>query len=131
MKKRFYIIIISIISGLLLNGCIAANSGLTNQFGNYGILTEVQLAGKNYKVIGEVSGAAEAQYIFGFGGTNEGLIARAKRQMMQQANMEGTSRALANVSIETYMQAIPHPSYPVFSKIKVIATGTVIEFTER
>ena len=88
--------------------------------------TEVVLSKNNYKIIERVYGEAEARYVLGFGGMKRnGLISEAKAKMLENANIEGTSRAIINETVE-----LKHSLVFLTRTQKVIVTAYVIEFTE-
>ncbi len=120
MKKLFFLFIgIS----FLFSSC-AIHSGLTSNLNNH--TTEVVLAKKNFKVVERVEGESQALYIFGIGGlSKKALIAEAKKNMLSNANIVGTSKALINESVE-----IKHSLFPFVGMCKVIVSGYIIEFTE-
>ena len=84
------------------------------------------LSKKNFKVIESVQGESEAIYIFGIGGlSKKALIAEAKANMLTNANIVGSSKAIINETVE-----IIHSLFPFFRKYKVTVSGHVVEFTE-
>lgn len=88
--------------------------------------TEVILAKKNYKVIGTVQGESSQTYWFGIGGmSKKSMASSAMQEMYQNADLEGTSRAVINVNV-----AYKEKFVVVAMHRKAIATGTLIEFTE-
>lgn len=88
--------------------------------------TEVVLAKKNYKVIGTVTGESTQKYWIGIGGLSpKSLKQSALADMYANADLNGKSRAVINVSVVQKNKFIL-----VYNEAKVIATGTLIEFTE-
>jgi len=84
------------------------------------------LSKKNFKVIESVQGESEAIYIFGIGGlSKKAMIAEAKANMLTNANIVGSSKAIINETVE-----IIHSLFPFFRKYKVTVSGHVVEFTE-
>ncbi len=122
--NRKILLAISFISIYLLSGC-GLNSGLMNQFSVNGANTNVILQENNFKVVGTVSGEAKDTYVFGFGGLTTDLVARAKQQMIKNAELDGTSRAIINVTLEEH-----HALFVILVEKTIIVHGTVIEFTD-
>ncbi|MDE6638589.1 MAG: hypothetical protein K2K25_13105 [Muribaculaceae bacterium] len=87
--------------------------------------TEVVLAKKNYKIVGQVSGESNQNYWFGIGGlSKKSLRESAMSDMYKNANLKG-SQAIINVNVSYKNKFIL-----IYTGAKAIATGTVIEFTE-
>jgi len=105
----------------LVTGC-AFHNGLTNNFNNNN--TTVELSEDNFKVVNYVQGDAHCTYIFGIGGLNkEALVEKAKSEMYRRADLKGKPRAIANISVDT-----KYNIFPIVRRIKVTASGHVIEF---
>lgn len=121
MKK---IILLSILVLLITTGC-AFHSGLTRNLNEN--QTQVVLSKNNFKVIKTVYGYSRTLKVFGIGGlSKQALIAEARNDMLQNVQMEGTSRALINEVVE-----VKRTYYYIFaSEFKVTVSATVIEFTE-
>jgi hypothetical protein len=122
--KKQGLIIISIVAVIFLSGC-GVSSGLMNQFSVNGANTNVVLQKNNFKVAGTVSGEASASYVMAIGCNKQTLVSQAKQQMIENAKLEGTSKAIINVSIEEHITFIL-----VYMKRTIKVHGTVIEFTE-
>ena len=89
-------------------------------------VTNVDLSQNNYTVIKTVTGEAEAKYILGFGGLKKrSLMELAKKEMITEAEMDGKSRALTNVTVEVYVK-----SYLFVTHRKVVVSGQVVEFNK-
>ena len=89
--------------------------------------TNVVLQDNNYKIVQKVRGEAQADYFFYFGGfRKKGLIEEARAEMLENANLVGSSKAVINETVETSLTTIAG----VFSFVKVTVSGYVIEFTE-
>ncbi|MDR3142991.1 MAG: hypothetical protein LBU37_14875, partial [Tannerellaceae bacterium] len=87
----------------------------------------VILSERNFRVVSNVQGTAETFYIFGIGGMSKSaLIADAKAQILEQADMTGKSRALVNEIVEEHALSILPP---VYYKKKITVTAQLIEFT--
>ena len=113
-----------LIATTLLSGC-GINSGIINQFSVNGANTNVVLQKKNFKVVETVSGEATDTYLFLIGGNKQNLVAKAKQNMIEKAKLEGTSKAIINVTLEEHNKFIF-----VYFKRTITVHGTVIEFTE-
>jgi hypothetical protein len=121
---RKIFLVTSLFTVILLSGC-GINSGLINQFNVHGANTNVILQENNFKVVGTVSGGAKDTYILGFGGLTRDLVSTAKQNMIDNAELDGTSRAVINVTIEEH-----HALFVILVEKTIIAHGTVIEFTD-
>jgi hypothetical protein len=129
MKKLTFIkkngfITLFLIAIIFLSGC-GVNSGIINQYSVNGANTNVVLEKKNFKVIGTVSGQATDTYLFFIGGYKQTLVSKAKQNMIENAKLDGTSRAIINVTLEEHNKFIF-----VYFKRTITIHGTVIEFTE-
>lgn len=88
--------------------------------------TQVELSKKNFKVIGTVTGESSQNYWFGIGGLSKSSLNQsAMADMYMNADLEGKSRAIINVNVVYKNRFIL-----IYSGVKAIATGTLIEFTE-
>ena len=109
---------------LFLSGC-GINSGLVNQYSVNGANSNVILQKKNFKVIETVSGESSDSYLFFIGGHKQNLVAKAKQNMIENAEIYGTSKAIINVTTEE------HDVFKfVYIKRIITVHGTVIEFLE-
>lgn len=109
---------------VLLSSC-GVNSGLLNQYSVNGTNTNIVLEKNNFKVVGTVSGEATDTYLFFIGGFKQTLVAKAKQKMIENAKLEGTSKAIINVTIEEHNKFMF-----LYIKRTITVHGTVIEFTE-
>ena len=121
MKKLFsvFLVIAMIFS---LSSC-ALHSGLTNNVNNS--TTNVVLAHNNYKIIKKVKGTASGTSVFGLGGSFRPLIESARAQMLGNAGLIGTSRAVINETVE-----INDKVFVIVNIKTVTVSAYVIEFTE-
>ena len=72
-----------------------------------------------------IKGEASDNKIFGFLGLKKSVLAEARRNMLNQANLEGSARAVINERIEV------HRSYMfILETYTIVVTAEVIEFTE-
>lgn len=120
---RFKNLILFGVAAVMFTSC-SMNSGLINQFTTYNNGTNVVLQEANFKVIGDTTGVAVNQYVFGFGGFKN-LVSLAKQDLVKNARLEGTSRAITNMSLEVQKSRMG-----MVVQHKVIVHGTIIEFTK-
>lgn len=114
-------IILLFICSVILTGC-ATHNGLTDNRNIHG--TQVVLSERNFKVVANVKGESETTYVFGFGGlSRSAMIAEAKAQILERADMIGKSRALVNETVE-----VKSSVYLIVMKRKVTVTAQVVEF---
>lgn len=121
MKKIYQLLLCSVVLALFASCGIQMPTNMNlneNQ-------TQVQLAGKNYKIVKQVSGTADASYIFGIGGmSSKSLAKNSYAEMVKAANLTG-SQAIINVTTEeSNLFAL------VYLKRSITTHGTVIEFIE-
>lgn len=118
-KNVLFVILVTI----LLSSC-GMNTALTANFNNN--VTNVTLSQKNYKVVGLVTGKAQATYVLGIGGlSHKALVAMAKADMLKQANLIGSARAVVNVTTEENLVQI---LFPIYFRKEVYVQAHVIEF---
>jgi hypothetical protein len=80
----------------------------------------------NFKVVARVQGTSSGVSVFGFGGTFKAAIADARKEMLENANLVGTSRAIINETVE-----VNNESYAGIVNVKrVTVSAYIIEFTE-
>ena len=107
---------------LSLTSC-GVHSGLTYNTNNTN--TEVVLSKKNFKVVQTIKGQATDTKVFGFGGLKKSVLAEARKNMLEQANLQGTARAVINERVEI------HRSYLfIMQTYAITVTAEVVEFTE-
>ena len=108
---------------LLCTGCVGLSHQAMTNINQ--VQTEVVLSKKNYKVIGTVYGESTQTYIFGIGGCSKASMTQsAVADMYRNANLTG-AQAIINPNVCYKNKVIL-----VYSQVKCIASGTVIEFTE-
>ena len=111
-------------SVLTLSGCGLANNLTTNQNQNQ---TSVVLSQNNYRIIGTASGEVTGKYILGFGNIRKkALKDNAINEMMKNANLDGGSKAVTNITVKSSVKMIT----PVYVEVTMTATGNIIEFTK-
>jgi hypothetical protein len=119
LKNALFVILIVI----LFSSC-GMNTALTANLNNN--VTNVTLSQKNYKVVGLVTGKAQATYVLGIGGlSHKALVAMAKADMLKQANLMGSARAVVNVTTEENLVQI---LFPIYFRKEVYVQAHVIEF---
>jgi hypothetical protein len=129
MKKLSFIkkqgtSILFLVATIFLSGC-GISSGLVNQYSVNGANSNVILQKKNFKVVETVSGESSDSYIFFIGGHKQNLVAKAKQNMIDNAKLLGTSKAIINITTEE------HDVFKfVYMKRIITVHGTVIEFLE-
>lgn len=118
MKKA--LLILSVIFTMMLSSCGITHHAVYNENQNQ---TSVVLSQANYNVVGTVTGECSQFYVLGIGGLSQkSLEQSALGEMYQNAHLTG-SQAIINTNVFFRVE-----SYVVCSKVKAIATGTVIEF---
>jgi len=120
------LIIFSIL--LLVNNCGFMPEGYLGHSTN----TQVILSEANYKIINSVRGDATATFILGVGPSNDRLYSRAKKDMLENANLAGggnKSRALINIATDEQIRFVWFYIPFWFSKT-VYMSAHVIEFKE-
>ena len=113
---------------LLVNNCGFMPQGYLGHSTN----TQVILSEANYKIINSVRGDATATFILGVGPSNNRLYSRAKKDMLENANLAGggnKSRALINIATDEQIRFVWFYIPFWFSKT-VYITADVIEFKE-
>ncbi|MDR1180719.1 MAG: hypothetical protein LBL13_01910 [Bacteroidales bacterium] len=122
MKKMLSIVFVIVIA-CSLSSC-AIHSGLTGNMNNN--TTNVVLQKNNYKIIQKVKGTAKGTSVFGFGGSFQPLIERARAEMLESVRLTGTSRAIINETVE-----VNNKNYAlIVNQKEVTVSAYVIEFTE-
>ena len=107
------------VSSCQLHSPVAANL--------YQNTTNVVLQDNNYKIVQKVRGEAQANYVFYFGGfRKKGLIEEARANMLENANLVGSSKAVINETVETSLTTFAG----IVTYVKVTVSGYVVEFTE-
>jgi len=121
MKKLlFYSIAFTLL--LSASSCGVSGAYIINHNQN---ATQVNLSSNNYQVINKVSGSAEVQYVFIFGGMNKKqLYENAYSKMIDKANLSG-AKALINVVTEEHIGGVP----PFYYERTISVSAHVIEFT--
>ena len=119
-----------IIFSLLL---LVSNCGLMPEgYLGHSTNTQVILSEANYRIINSVRGDATATFILGVGPSNDRLYSRAKKDMLENANLAGggnKSRALINIATDEQIRFVWFYIPFWFSKT-VYITADVIEFKE-
>lgn len=120
MKKSILISFILI----LLASCATFNPNVTSANLNQ---TQVVLTNNNFKIIKRVQGSATATYILGIGGLNKkGLVASARKEMFENANLQGAQTIISEHTEWKTSSVIPF----VWGSATVTTSGYVVEFTK-
>ncbi len=108
---------------VLFSGCGFNHATIENYNTN---LTNVELSNKNFIILDRISGESTATYIFGIGGkSHKALLQEAMAQLYNNANLNGSAKALVNVAYESHTTTII-----IYSKKTLTASANVIEFTK-
>ncbi len=111
-------------AALVLSSC-GVHLGMETNVNNN--VTNVELAESNFRILDRVSGSASATYVLGIGGFNNTvLIENAKSEMLANANLDGGSKAIANVSTDIYIGKF----FPVYYQKTVTVSAHVVEFID-
>ena len=123
MKKL--LMLFALVSTLLGFSSCSLHDGMTHNVNQH--TTNVVLQDNNFKIVQKVRGEAQADYFFYLGGFRKnGLIEEARNQMLENANLIGSSRAVINETVETSATTFAG----IYSNVKVTVSGYVVEFTE-
>ena len=122
MKKSLFLVLVVIMFGM--TGC-SLHDGLTHNLNQNS--TNVVLQDNNYTIVQKVRGESQADYFFYFGGfRKKGLIEEARADMLENANLIGSSKAVINETVETSYTTF----CGIYSNVKVTVSGYVVEFKE-
>ncbi len=103
-------------------GCTYSHNGYIG----HSINTEISLTKANYKVIKSVSGQASDDYIlYFFGADEQNLMGKARRDMINKADLIGKPRAVINITTDIVTSGF----IPFVITKTCYASGEVIEFT--
>lgn len=122
MKKNLFLVLVVIMFGM--TSC-SLHDGLTHNLNQNS--TNVVLQDNNYTIVQKVRGESQADYFFYFGGfRKKGLIEEARADMLENANLIGSSKAVINETVETSYTTF----CGIYSNVKVTVSGYVVEFKE-
>ncbi len=122
MKKSLFLVLVVIMFGM--TSC-SLHDGLTHNLNQNS--TNVVLQDNNYTIVQKVRGESQADYFFYFGGfRKKGLIEEARADMLENANLIGSSKAVINETVETSYTTF----CGIYSNVKVTVSGYVVEFKE-
>jgi hypothetical protein len=127
MRKNLIKLSLILLPILILTNCGFMPSGYLGHSTN----TQVILQEANFKVINSVRGQATASFILGIGPSQSHLYARAKRNMLESANLSGggtKSRALINFTTDEQIKYFALYIFPVYFSKTVYITADVVEF---
>lgn len=128
MKKDRAMVIAVLIGLMIVLAMFLA--GCSSQYGYIGhtMQTQVQLSGKNFKVVDSVTGISSAIYVLMvFGPLEQNLMDQARRDMIRKANLLGYSKAIVNVTTDVKTTLF----YPFFFQKTCYVSGEVVEFIDR
>jgi hypothetical protein len=119
---------IKIITGLfivtVLSSCGYNHMHVINQNQNN---TQVELSQDNFKVLEQVKGSAEVNYVLIFGGRKkQELYNAAFSEMLEKANIEGKAKVLTNIITEQHVGGYP----PFYYTRTLTVKANVVEFTQ-
>ena len=122
MRKSLFLVLVVIMFGM--TSC-SLHDGLTHNLNQNS--TNVVLQDNNYTIVQKVRGESQADYFFYFGGfRKKGLIEEARADMLENANLIGSSKAVINETVETSYTTF----CGIYSNVKVTGSGYVVEFKE-
>lgn len=118
MKKLFVLMM-----ALMFSGCVSWGG-----FNNQGFSSRTILKGSGYTVEKTVSAKASAMYILGsimLDDSQADLYKRAFKKIRSDADLEGKSHALANVTTDIVVK-----NYIVVSFVELTVSADVVKFTK-
>ena len=119
-----YLLLVLVIIMFGMTSC-SLHDGLTHNLNQNS--TNVVLQDNNYTIVQKVRGESQADYFFYFGGfRKKGLIEEARADMLENANLIGSSKAVINETVETSYTTF----CGIYSNVKVTVSGYVVEFKE-
>ena len=105
-----------------LSSCGLAHLGMPHNVNNN--TTNVVLQGGNYEIVQRIEGTATGLMVFGFVVGNQAVINNARSQMLQSANLIGSSRAIINETTEMVV------TFGIVSRRTVTVSAYVIEWRD-
>jgi hypothetical protein len=122
--RKLKFLAITLFVMIIASSCGSHRGAFINNNNN---TTQVELSEKNFKVVRKVSGQSTATYVLGIGGiTNKSLIENARSNMMSNADIVGSSKAIINMTTESHSTLV----YPFFYQKTITVSGYVVEFTD-
>lgn len=121
MKKAFLPAVMA--ACLMLSGCAVHQEAAFNMNQQQ---TSVVLNQKNFEVVRQVRGSVTNTYALGFIGgiSKKTLHASAMSELNKNADLKG-AEALINTNVQ-----YKYKHYVLWTEVTVIATGTVVRFTD-
>ena len=116
------------ILGIAFLSCVALTScKVTNYQGNYGHINQSQvvLSGANFNVLGSFKGIASAKKAKLSIRDEEGIVARAKANLIENAKKQGVSLTGSRTLINVTVDLIQNPKM-----VTATVTAEIIEFTK-
>ena len=127
MTKNLIKLSLILLPILILTNCGFVPSGYLGHSTN----TQVILQEANFKVISTVRGQETASFILGIGPSQSHLYARAKKDMLESANLSGggtKSRALINFTTDEQIKYFVLVYFPLYFSKTVYITADVVQF---
>lgn len=121
-KKSCTKVLMSAFLLLIFSGCTVHGGNI-----RHAVVTNVELSGNNFKVLDSVTGKASVDYIVGIGPKEQNLFEQARKNMVANANLVGSSKAIINVTTDVKYTSV----LLLWTRKTVYISGDVIEFTER
>lgn len=116
------VILLSAFLLLMVSGCTIHDGNI-----RHAVVTNIELSGNNFKVLDSVTGKASADYIVGIGPDEQNLFEQARKNMIGNANIIGSSKAIINLTTDVKYKSV----LLIWTRKTVYISGDVIEFTER
>lgn len=121
--KQFSIFSIALLLIISFSSCGVNGAMVLNQNSN---ATQVHLTKKNYRVVEQVTGSADVNYVMLIGGMNrKQLYQNAYSDLVKKADLKG-SKALVNMVTEEHLGGVP----PFFFKRTITVSAHVVEFID-
>lgn len=119
IKKVGFFILLTV----LFSACRTTYRGMTTNENHH--QTQVVLSENNYRIVKYVEGDASARYVLFFGGngSERGLVARARENMLRNAGLIGASRAVINETVEKRVKESLFTT-----EVRYIVSAYVVEF---
>lgn len=122
-KKIFVLSCLMMTLAVMMASCSIHNYPTHTEYRNE---TQVVMSGDNFKVVNQVTGEATVTRVFGIGGVSRrALRENAYADMVANAELKG-AQTIVNVTFSVKHWGVP----PIYSRSRIIAHGTVIEFTK-
>ena len=117
---------LAVVLGILAITVMGTGCSTTRGSIGHSIVTSVQLGQANFDVIKSVTGEAQADYFFLIGVSDQDLLGRAKRDMINRAQLKG-SQAVVNVTTDIKRSCFSLLSF-VWTQKKAYVSAEVVQF---